>query len=305
MTTSLLRVVIADDQRVVREGLAMLIGLLDGIQVVATATDGVEAVDQALLHRPDIVVMDLRMPNLDGAAATARIRAELPQTQVLVLTTYADDDALFPALQAGARGYLTKNATAEEIEQSPVRPGARADPPRPRDPETPRGGQPGRARSRPGAHGSSRWPVRARGRGPDLIAAGLSGPDRPQARPQQRHHQKPHQPHLRQDRRPRPRPSRPLRVRPRTDLTMARPGPCTPQTSCPGDPADAQTSKACQSDKTGRPLMRKTRHARNPWSKLRHTGRQGPHLQDRPSESGNGQPCTRPALITASASIHR
>ena len=118
MTTPPLRVVIADDQRVVREGLAMLIGLLDGIQVVATAADGVEAVDQALLHRPDVVVMDLRMPNLDGAAATARIRAELPQTQVLVLTTYADDDALFPALQAGARGYLTKNATAEEIEQA-------------------------------------------------------------------------------------------------------------------------------------------------------------------------------------------
>jgi DNA-binding NarL/FixJ family response regulator len=118
MTTPPLRVVIADDQRVVREGLAMLIGLLDGIQVVATAADGVEAVDQALLHRPDVVIMDLRMPNLDGAAATARIRTELPQTQVLVLTTYADDDALFPALQAGARGYLAKNATAEEIEQA-------------------------------------------------------------------------------------------------------------------------------------------------------------------------------------------
>ena len=118
MTTSPLRVVIADDQRVVREGLAMLIGLLDGIQVVAMAADGVDAVDQALLHRPDVVVMDLRMPNLDGAQATARIRAELPQTQVLVLTTYADDDALFPALQAGARGYLTKNASAEEIEHA-------------------------------------------------------------------------------------------------------------------------------------------------------------------------------------------
>jgi len=118
MTTAPLRVVIADDQRVVREGLAMLIGLLDGIQVVAMAADGVDAVDQALLHRPDVVVMDLRMPNLDVAQATARIRAELPQTQVLVLTTYADDDALFPALQAGARGYLTKNASAEEIEHA-------------------------------------------------------------------------------------------------------------------------------------------------------------------------------------------
>ena len=118
MTPGPLRVVIADDQRVVREGLAMLIGLLDGIEVVATAADGVEAVEQALFHRPDVVVMDLRMPNLDGAGATARIRSETPQTQVLVLTTYADDEALFPALQAGARGYLTKNASAEEIEQA-------------------------------------------------------------------------------------------------------------------------------------------------------------------------------------------
>jgi DNA-binding NarL/FixJ family response regulator len=94
----------------------MLIGLLDGINVVATAADGVEAVEQALLHKPDVIIMDLRIPNLDGTHATARIRAELPLTQVLVLTTYADDDALFPALQAGARGYLTKNGSAEEIE---------------------------------------------------------------------------------------------------------------------------------------------------------------------------------------------
>ncbi|HEV7194998.1 MAG TPA: response regulator transcription factor [Pedococcus sp.] len=118
MTSAPLRVIIADDQRVVREGLAMLIGLLDGIEVVSTAADGLEAVEQALRQRPDVVIMDLRMPNMDGAQATARIRAQLPQTHVLVLTTYADDDALFPALQAGARGYLTKNASAEEIERA-------------------------------------------------------------------------------------------------------------------------------------------------------------------------------------------
>jgi DNA-binding NarL/FixJ family response regulator len=68
--------------------------------------------------RPDVVLMDLRMPELDGSAATRRIRDELPETQVLVLTTYADDDSLFPALQAGARGYLTKDSSAEEIEQA-------------------------------------------------------------------------------------------------------------------------------------------------------------------------------------------
>jgi DNA-binding NarL/FixJ family response regulator len=118
MTSPPLRVLIADDQHVVREGLAMLIGLLDGVEVIATAADGLDAVELAMLHRPDIVVMDLRMPRLDGTQATARIRAELPYTQVLVLTTYADDDALFPALQAGARGYLTKNATAEEIQHA-------------------------------------------------------------------------------------------------------------------------------------------------------------------------------------------
>jgi DNA-binding NarL/FixJ family response regulator len=118
MSNVSLRVVVADDQRVVREGLAMLIGLLDDIEVVATAVDGLDAVEQAELHRPDVVVMDLRMPRLDGAQATVRIRSELPRTQVLVLTTYADDDALFPALRAGARGYLTKNASAEEIRRA-------------------------------------------------------------------------------------------------------------------------------------------------------------------------------------------
>jgi DNA-binding NarL/FixJ family response regulator len=113
-----IRIVIADDQRVVREGLAMLVGLIDGIEIVGTAADGLEAVEFARSEQPDVVLMDLRMPNLDGAEATKAIRADLPATQVLVLTTYADDDSLFPALQAGARGYLTKDATAEEIERA-------------------------------------------------------------------------------------------------------------------------------------------------------------------------------------------
>ena len=112
----MIRVVIADDQRVVRDGLAMLIGLIEGIEVVGTAADGVEAVDLARDIRPDVVLMDLRMPEMDGANATRRIRSSFPATQILVLTTYADDASLFPALQAGARGYLTKDASAEEIE---------------------------------------------------------------------------------------------------------------------------------------------------------------------------------------------
>jgi DNA-binding NarL/FixJ family response regulator len=113
-----IRVLIADDQPVVRDGLAMLLGLIDDIEIVATAADGIEAVQRARSECPDIVLMDLRMPRLEGAEATRRILAALPDTRVLVLTTYADDAFLFPALQAGARGYLTKDATAEEIEHA-------------------------------------------------------------------------------------------------------------------------------------------------------------------------------------------
>ena len=112
----MIRIVIADDQRVVRDGLAMLVGLIEDIDVVGTACDGAEAVDLAHDTRPDVVLMDLRMPKMEGAEATRRIRSSLPETQILVLTTYADDESLFPALQAGARGYLTKDASAEEIE---------------------------------------------------------------------------------------------------------------------------------------------------------------------------------------------
>jgi len=113
-----IRVLIADDQRVVRDGLTMLVGLIDGVEVVGAAGDGVATVESARRERPDVVLMDLRMPGMEGAEATRHIRASLPETQVLVLTTYADDESLFPALKAGARGYLTKDASAEEIEQA-------------------------------------------------------------------------------------------------------------------------------------------------------------------------------------------
>jgi DNA-binding NarL/FixJ family response regulator len=118
MTESPIRVLIADDQRVVRDGLTMLVGLIDDVEVVGTAGDGLEAVERAEREHADVVLMDLRMPGMDGAEATRRIRASTPATQVLVLTTYADDESLFPALRAGARGYLTKDASAEEIEQA-------------------------------------------------------------------------------------------------------------------------------------------------------------------------------------------
>jgi DNA-binding NarL/FixJ family response regulator len=113
-----IRVLIADDQRAVREGLAMLVGLADEIEVVGTAANGIEAVQLASDLHPDVVLMDLRMPEMEGGEATRKIRAAEPDTHVLVLTTYADDDSLFPALQAGAHGYLTKDASAEEIERA-------------------------------------------------------------------------------------------------------------------------------------------------------------------------------------------
>ncbi|MGW7489535.1 response regulator transcription factor [Streptomyces sp. NPDC054786] len=109
------RVVVADDQTVVREGIVMLLGLLPGIEVVGSAADGEDAVRLVAELSPDVVLMDLRMPRCDGVEATRRIHAEHPGTQVVVLTTYADDDSLFPALQAGARGYLTKDADGDEI----------------------------------------------------------------------------------------------------------------------------------------------------------------------------------------------
>jgi DNA-binding NarL/FixJ family response regulator len=102
----------------VRDGLVMLVGLIDGVEVVGAAADGDAAVALALRERPDVVLMDLRMAGKDGAAATREIRSSIPETHVLVLTTYADDESLFSALQAGAHGYLTKDASAEEIERA-------------------------------------------------------------------------------------------------------------------------------------------------------------------------------------------
>jgi DNA-binding NarL/FixJ family response regulator len=116
MTSRPIRVLIADDQRVVRDGLSMLVALIEDVDVVGTACDGAEAVRLAEAHQPDVIMMDLRMPGTDGIAATADLRERQPAARVLVLTTYADEDAIVPALQAGARGYLTKDATAEQIE---------------------------------------------------------------------------------------------------------------------------------------------------------------------------------------------
>lgn len=116
-----MRVLIADDQRVVREGLAMVLGLLDGVEVVGAASDGNEAVALAGDLRPDVVLMDLRMPRCDGIEATRLLRERQPGTKVVVLTTYADDQSVIEAFRAGARGYLTKDAGGEEIRQALLR----------------------------------------------------------------------------------------------------------------------------------------------------------------------------------------
>ena len=113
-----IRVLIADDQPIMREGLSMLVDLLDGVEVVGAACDGAEAVRLAEARHPDVVLMDLRMPGTDGITATADLRVRLPAARVLVLTTYASQDAILPALQAGARGYLTKDASAGQIEDA-------------------------------------------------------------------------------------------------------------------------------------------------------------------------------------------
>ena len=113
-----IKVLVVDDQKIVREGLVTLLGLLPGISVVGAATDGEDAVRQALDLRPDVVLMDLNMPRCDGVEATERLRRLRLDAAVVVLTTYSDDAWVFAALQAGARGFLTKDAGTEEIQRA-------------------------------------------------------------------------------------------------------------------------------------------------------------------------------------------
>jgi len=112
------RVLIADDQKIVREGLVSLISLLPGISVVGAAVDGDDAVRQVADAQPDVVLMDLNMPRCNGVEATERLRELHPGTAVVVLTTYSDDAWVFSALQAGARGFLTKDAGTDEIRRA-------------------------------------------------------------------------------------------------------------------------------------------------------------------------------------------
>ena len=112
---SRITVAVVDDQRLVREGLLTMLRLMPEVELVGAAGDGLQALELVAEKRPSIVLMDLRMPRCDGVEATRRIGAEYPSTRVVVLTTYADDESIFGALQAGARGYLTKDAGPEEL----------------------------------------------------------------------------------------------------------------------------------------------------------------------------------------------
>ena len=114
----MITLVVADDQATVREALAVMLDLAPDVSVVATATNGVEAVEAAARHHPDVLLMDLNMPVMGGVEATGRIHALGSATTVLVLTTFDDDSSILAALQAGASGYLTKEADRERILQA-------------------------------------------------------------------------------------------------------------------------------------------------------------------------------------------
>jgi len=110
-----IRVLVVDDQAIVRDGLVTVLSLMPDLEVVGEAADGAAAVTAVDRDVPDVVLMDLRMPVVDGPTATAQITAAHPHVAVLVLTTYADDESIVTALRAGARGYLTKDAGRAEI----------------------------------------------------------------------------------------------------------------------------------------------------------------------------------------------
>jgi DNA-binding NarL/FixJ family response regulator len=123
-----IRVLLCDDHAVVREGLARLLETTEGIEVAGTAADGEEAVAATLALRPDVVMMDLAMPNLYGVAATRRISAEAPDVRVVVLTSFADNTRILDAIDAGARGYLLKDSEAPEVVRA-IRAAARGEAP--------------------------------------------------------------------------------------------------------------------------------------------------------------------------------
>jgi len=112
------RVLVVDDQRLMRDGIASLLGIQDGIEIVGTASNGAEALEQAISARPDVILMDVRMPIMDGVQATREVRRALPECKLLMLTTFDDDQYVIEALRVGASGYLLKDLPASDLAQA-------------------------------------------------------------------------------------------------------------------------------------------------------------------------------------------
>ncbi len=113
-----IRVLIVDDQQLVREGIASLLDIQEGVSVIGTAADGQQAVNQAAKQRPDVILMDIRMPKMDGIQATERIQVILPDCKILMLTTFDDEEYIVRSLRAGANGYLLKDIPVAELAQA-------------------------------------------------------------------------------------------------------------------------------------------------------------------------------------------
>ena len=109
------RVLVVDDQQLMRDGISSLLNIQEGIEVIGTAGDGQEAIEKALTLEPDVILMDVRMPVMNGIVATEQIRQQLPNTQVLMLTTFDDEEDIVKALLAGASGYLLKDIPAPDL----------------------------------------------------------------------------------------------------------------------------------------------------------------------------------------------
>jgi len=114
------RVLVVDDQRLMRDGIASLLSIQDGIAIVGTAGNGQEAVEQAASLQPDVILMDVRMPVMDGVAATFEIHRQAPSCQILMLTTFDDEEYIIQALQAGASGYLLKDVPAHDLAKAVI-----------------------------------------------------------------------------------------------------------------------------------------------------------------------------------------
>ena len=114
----MIRVLLVDDQTLIRQGIRLLLELEPDIQVVGQAANGREALEQAETLHPDVILMDVRMPGMDGVAATRELRLRFPEVKVIILTTFEDDETVFEGLKAGARGYLLKDISSEEMAEA-------------------------------------------------------------------------------------------------------------------------------------------------------------------------------------------